>query len=56
MINILSIAIGGALGSILRYGVQKLLNTSFPLGTLSVNIAGCFFERMALGNITKKFE
>ena len=42
MINILSIAIGGALGSILRYGVQKLLNTSFPLGTLSVNIAGCF--------------
>ena len=68
MINILSIAIGGALGSILRYGVQKLLNTSFPLGTLSVNIAGCFFynrldqdcmrffDRMALGNITKKFE
>ena len=42
MINILLIAIGGALGTVLRYSLQKLFNTSFPIGTLSINIAGCF--------------
>ena len=42
MNNVVLIAIGGALGSILRYGIQKLINTSFPTGTLTVNIAGCF--------------
>lgn len=42
MIHLLSIAVGGALGSMCRYGIQKLFNTSFPLGTLLVNLIGCF--------------
>lgn len=43
MIQVLAIAVGGAAGSLLRYGVQKAFNiTSFPIGTLLVNIAGCF--------------
>ena len=42
MINLLLIAVGGAAGSVLRYGVQKAFNAAFPLGTLSVNILGCF--------------
>ncbi len=40
------IAIGGGGGSVLRYLVsgwgQKLMNGSFPLGTLLVNVTGCF--------------
>lgn len=42
MMQILLIAIGGAAGSVLRYAVQKVLNTSFPTGTLVINITGCF--------------
>ncbi|KRW96403.1 fluoride efflux transporter CrcB [Paracoccus sp. PXZ] len=40
----LQVALGGALGSAARYGVNILagrLTPGFPLGTLSVNIAGC---------------
>lgn len=42
----LIVAIGSGLGGALRYGIQLLLNrlypSVFPLGTLSVNIIGCF--------------
>jgi fluoride exporter len=39
--NMLLVATGGALGSVLRYLVQRNLNIQFPFGTLLVNIAGC---------------
>ena len=46
MLKVLMIASGGAFGSVLRYGVQagtvKLLGGVFPLGTLIVNVVGCF--------------
>jgi CrcB protein len=42
MMEIGVIAAGGAVGSVLRYLVQKTINVSFPYGTLTVNIAGCF--------------
>lgn len=42
MIQPAMIALGGAAGSLLRYGMQKAFNASFPAGTLLVNIAGCF--------------
>ena len=43
----LAIAIGGALGSVARHGVNHLvhirwLTTRFPVGTVVVNVAGCF--------------
>jgi fluoride exporter len=38
----LLVAVGGAAGSMLRYALQKFGNQSFPFGTLTVNIAGCF--------------
>lgn len=42
----LIVAIGSGLGGALRYGMQLLLQrfypSAFPLGTLSVNITGCF--------------
>jgi CrcB protein len=40
------IALGGALGSVSRYvlggAVQKLAAAPFPVGTLLVNVSGCF--------------
>jgi fluoride exporter len=39
------IALGGALGSVLRYlmsaWMQRLANGTFPFGTLTVNVIGC---------------
>lgn len=44
MNNFLQVAIGGALGSMARYGVNILAGrvTALPLGTLIVNLTGCF--------------
>lgn len=41
----LSVFIGGGIGSLLRYGLGLVFNSShraLPLGTLLVNILGCF--------------
>jgi CrcB protein len=44
-VNILLIAIGGALGSVCRYllssAVLRALGTLFPAGTFVVNVIGC---------------
>ena len=46
MIKVLLVGIGGLVGAIARYGisglVHRLYNGSFPLGTLTVNVLGCF--------------
>ncbi|MGW8246917.1 MAG: fluoride efflux transporter CrcB [Acidiferrobacterales bacterium] len=46
MIQILAIAAGGAIGSVLRYavstGVYSMFGRNFPYGTLAVNVAGSF--------------
>lgn len=43
---IVMVAAGGALGAVARYGlggwVQGFVSTSFPLGTLAVNVLGSF--------------
>ena len=40
------VGIGGAVGSILRYlastGIQNKFLSTFPLGTMCVNLSGCF--------------
>ena len=36
----LSIGLGGALGSICRFGVSHFLNNAFPWGTFVVNVIG----------------
>ncbi len=44
MIQLLSIALGGALGAVLRYwtstGIYAILGRGFPYGTLMVNVVG----------------
>lgn len=46
MIRVLAIAFAGALGALARWGLsgaaQRWFPTSFPGGTLVVNVVGCF--------------
>ncbi len=45
--RIIAVALGGATGSLLRYGVsgwaQRIGGQVFPVGTWTVNVVGCFF-------------
>ena len=45
MSQVIAIAIGGAFGSVLRFGlstwVHTLVGRGFPYGTLAVNVLGC---------------
>lgn len=68
MIQLVSIAMGGALGAVLRYlvsnGVYSLFGRTFPWGTLTVNILGSllmgflyifFVERSAVSTEMRSF-
>ena len=45
--RLLLIAVFGALGTLARYGLQGLvqvkMGSTFPYGTLAINLTGCFF-------------
>ena len=45
--KLLLIAVFGAIGTLARYGLQGLIQTrvgsTFPYGTLVINLTGCFF-------------
>jgi len=45
MSQVIAIAVGGALGSVMRYGlstwVHSFAGRGFPYGTLAVNVLGC---------------
>jgi CrcB protein len=45
-VTLVAIATGGAFGSVLRYllsaGTQQWVGRAFPVGTLLVNVIGCF--------------
>lgn len=49
MIQILAVALGGALGSLARYGVGKLNPSDYPYHTLFVNITGSFIMGILVG-------
>jgi CrcB protein len=55
MFQILIVAAGGAVGSVLRFlmqgWVQRTAGGPFPLGTLAVNLVGC----LAIGLLTAAF-
>jgi fluoride exporter len=53
--NILLIGLAGGTGTILRFLVQKNLNTSFPFGTLLVNIIGCMVIGIAWGYFSRNY-
>ncbi|HCQ14101.1 fluoride efflux transporter CrcB [Flavobacterium sp.] len=55
--TILYIAIGGAIGSVLRYLTSVLVNkywsSHFPLATFITNVLGCFLIGLLLGVLEK---
>ena len=55
--TILYIAIGGAIGSVLRYltsvFVNKYWSSHFPLATFIANILGCFLVGLLIGILEK---
>ena len=57
MRDLFVIGLGGALGSICRYLVQvwadRYVSTSFPVGTLLVNISGCLLIGLLYGLFTR---
>ncbi len=59
MTNILLAALGGAIGSVLRYLVGvftvRWFGPSFPWGTLSVNIVGSFIIGLTVEMIARRF-
>jgi len=50
--NLLLVAIGGAVGSVLRY-LLSCINTSFPWGTFAVNILGSLLIGLLVGLVSK---
>jgi CrcB protein len=46
-LRLLMIAVFGAIGTLARYGLQGLvqvkMGSTFPYGTLAINLTGCFF-------------
>jgi len=53
--KLLLVALGGAVGSVLRFGIQRGLNLSFPYGTLLVNLAGSFLIGVLLATASRPF-
>ncbi|MES2411304.1 MAG: fluoride efflux transporter CrcB [Bacteroidota bacterium] len=55
--TILYIAIGGAIGSVLRYLttvlVSKFWSSQFPLATFFANVIGCFLIGLFIGALAK---
>ena len=53
------VAIGGAIGSLLRYyvglGSLRLMGPGFPWGTLIVNVVGCFIIGVFAEMIMRRF-
>lgn len=56
MTTLLAIFLGGGLGSISRFGVSKLYNTEFPLGTLTANVLSCIVLALSIWVFSAKIE
>jgi CrcB protein len=59
MMKLLNLILGGAVGTVARYllggVVYRVLGTSFPYGTLIVNVSGCFILGILTALADKKF-
>ena len=59
MLKIVFVGLGGCVGAIFRYlvagGVHSIFkNTTFPLGTLTVNVIGCFLIGIGAGMVESR--
>jgi CrcB protein len=59
MSQVIAIAVGGAIGSVMRYwlstGVHAWLGRGFPYGTLAVNVLGCLVMGVLFVLFTERF-
>ncbi|MEQ1953511.1 fluoride efflux transporter CrcB [Mesorhizobium sp. CN2-181] len=58
MQNVLLVAVGGGIGAALRHLVNMgamRLGTSFPWGTLAINIVGCFIMGVFIEVLARRF-
>ncbi|MCH5174812.1 MAG: fluoride efflux transporter CrcB [Prevotellaceae bacterium] len=53
MRNLVFVALGGALGAVCRYLISRLSDTSFPWGTLAVNLLGSFLIGLLVGVVNR---
>ena len=57
--RILLVALGGASGAVLRYGVSGVVyqrwGAAFPVGTLAVNVIGCFAIGVLMGSLDTRW-
>ena len=55
VVQIGAVALGGAIGCVARYlstlGAARLLGTTFPYGTMLVNVVGCLLAGLVFGLI-----
>ena len=51
--NIMLVAIGGGIGSALRYIISRMVTDTYPLGTLTVNLLGSLFIGLLAGLVSK---
>lgn len=54
MMEFAIVALGGAIGSMLRYSVQRSFGPTFPVGTFLVNIIGCFIIGILWAGLVKE--
>ena len=59
MLGFVWVALGGAMGSVTRYGVtigsSRLFGEGFPSGTLIVNVIGSFAMGLVMALLARKF-
>ena len=52
--NVILVALGGALGAMARFGISALVirccDVTYPLGTLIANVVGCFLMGILIGS------
>ncbi len=60
MLNVILVALGGAAGSVVRYGTglatTRLMGPGFPWGTITVNIVGSFVIGVFIEAIARRFD
>lgn len=60
MNNLILVAVGGGLGASIRYGfgiaAVRLFGTGFPVGTLLVNVIGCFLMGVFVELLALRFD
>jgi fluoride exporter len=58
-VNALLVALGGAIGAVARYGVTtaaiRIFGSSFPYGTMIVNVAGSFAIGLVIAFLLRKY-